>query len=102
MPTSGSSSPYPGPGEFQARTADLADAEARYHATLDEPAASEGDRIDAADNLDRAQTRMQELIATEAQEADAEAGLVAARAAWGPEWPAWLSMNDIEPEAEMF
>ena len=33
--------------------------------------------------------------------ADAEAGLVAAREAWGPEWPAWLSMNDIKPGPEI-
>jgi hypothetical protein len=79
MPPADSPSPYPGPGEQHARTADLADAEARYHATLDEPAASEADRIDAADNLERAQTRMRELTPAEAQEAEAE--LVAAREA---------------------
>jgi hypothetical protein len=44
-----------------------------------------------------------ELTAAEAREADTEAGLVAAREAWGPQWPAWLSMNDTEPipEADM-
>ena len=24
------------------------------------------------------------------------------REAWGPEWPAWLSMTDIEPESDAF
>jgi hypothetical protein len=33
-------------------------------------------------------------------EAEAEAGLVAARETHGPEWPAWLSMTSIEPETE--
>jgi hypothetical protein len=100
MPLADSASAYPGRGELQARTADLADAEARYHITVDEPAASEGDHIDAAEALDRAQTRMQELTWA-SREADAEAGLVAAREAWGPEWPAWLSMTDIEPGPEI-
>ena len=61
MASPASGSPRPGPGELQARTADLADAEARYHADLAEPGASETDRLDAAENLDRAQARMLEL-----------------------------------------
>jgi hypothetical protein len=100
MPAANSASPYPEPGELQARAADLADAEARYQITVDEPAASEGDRIDAAEALDRAQTRMQEVTSAE-READAEAGLVAAREAWGPEWLTWQPMPDIDPGPEI-
>jgi hypothetical protein len=92
--------PRRGPGELRARTADLADAEARYHATLGEPEADEADRIEAAESLDRAQTRMRELTAAEAEEADAE--LESQRQARAPEWPYWLSMTDIEPEADVF
>jgi hypothetical protein len=98
MPTA---DPGPDPGELRARTADLADAEARYHSTLDEPEAAEADRIEAADNLGRAKTRIRELTAAEAEEADAE--LEAQRQAWGPEWPYWLSSNNIDfPEADLF
>jgi hypothetical protein len=49
------------PGELHARTADLADAEARYWATFDEPTASEADRIEAAESLERTQISMHEL-----------------------------------------
>jgi hypothetical protein len=102
MPPADNASAHPVPGELHARTADLAEAEARYHATLDEPAATEGDRIEAAENLDRARALIREVVSAEAHEADAEARLVAAREACGPEWPASLSMNDIEPGADMF
>jgi hypothetical protein len=61
MPAAGNPSPHPEPGELHAHTASLADAEARYWATLEEPAASEGDRIEAAENLERAETRIREL-----------------------------------------
>jgi hypothetical protein len=40
------------------------------------------------------------LTSAEAQAAEDEAGLVAHRAAWGPNWPYWLSMTDIEPDPE--
>jgi hypothetical protein len=36
----------------------------------------------------------------EAQAAEAEAEILARRQAWGPEWPYWLSLNDIEPDPE--
>jgi hypothetical protein len=32
---------------------------------------------------------------------EAERELEAAREAWGPEWPAHLSLTDIEPEPEL-
>jgi hypothetical protein len=32
--------------------------------------------------------------------ADAESEILSARTAWGPEWPAWLSMTGFDPEAE--
>jgi hypothetical protein len=71
MPAADSASPHPWPSELHDRTADLADAEARYHATLDEPAATEGDRIEATENLDRAQTLFRELTCSPLM-ADAE------------------------------
>ena len=54
-----------------------AEAEARYHAAVEEPAASESDRTEAAENLDRAQNLMQELTSS-------------------------LPARGGEPEAEMF
>ena len=33
-------------------------------------------------------------------EASSEAALIAAREAWGPEWPCWLAVTDFEPEPE--
>lgn len=79
MPSPGNANPRPGPGELQARTAELAEAEARYYAGLAEPGASEADRIDAAEALDRAQALMRELTfeppapGTESAEPEAEA-----------------------------
>jgi hypothetical protein len=55
---------------------DLAAAEGFYWATLDDPYASEADRIEAAENLDRAQTLMQELVA-EPLQAEAQSQLEA-------------------------
>ena len=37
---------------------------------------------------------------TAAEAAEAESEILAAREAWGPEWPAWLSMTGFEPEPE--
>jgi hypothetical protein len=61
------------PGEAEAVMAALADAQARYWATLDEPQATEADRIDAADNLDRVQTLTLELLTPHGAEPEAEA-----------------------------
>jgi hypothetical protein len=66
MPPAENASPHPGPGELRARTAELAEAEARYHATIDEPAASEGERIEAAKNLDRAAPVLDEMSGPQA------------------------------------
>jgi hypothetical protein len=93
----GSASTISEPVGLQARTAALADAEACYWATVDEPAASEADRIEAAENLESTRNRIAELTLT-----DAEAELAEAGGARDPRWPARLSLNDIEPEAEMF
>jgi hypothetical protein len=57
----GSASPYHEPGELEARTPALADAEARYWATVEEPAATEADRIEVAENLERAPALIREL-----------------------------------------
>jgi hypothetical protein len=79
MPSPDNAHPRPEPDELQARTAELAEAEARYNADLAEPGASEADRIDAAEALDQAQARMRELTfeppapGTEPAEPEAEA-----------------------------
>jgi hypothetical protein len=38
------------------------------------------------------------LSADEAAAAERE--ILAAREAWGPEWPSWLSMNEFDPQPE--
>jgi hypothetical protein len=52
--------PAAAPGELTT----LADAEARYWATADEPHASEADLLDAAEHLDRAREAAAEAEAT--------------------------------------